>query len=59
MFFRKKIEVRYVLKRMIIIIDLLAARTKRRLDGPALSGHLLYSLVSLAFANRYHYHLVW
>jgi len=31
---------------------------KWRLDGPALSGHLLYSLVNHAYANRYHNHLV-
>jgi len=39
-------------------IDLSTARPKWRLDGPALSGHLLYSLVNHAYANRYHHHLV-
>jgi len=39
-------------------IDLSTARPKWRLDGPALSGHLLYSLVIHAYANRYHHHLV-
>ena len=36
-------------------IDLSTARPKWRLDGPALSGHLLYSLVNHAYANRYPY----
>jgi len=36
--------------------DLSTARPKWRLDGPALSGHLLYSLVNHAYAN--HHHLV-
>ena len=35
------------------VIDLLTAHPKWRLDGPALSGHLLYSLVNHAYANRY------
>jgi len=39
-------------------IYLSTARQKWRLDGPALSGHLLYSLVNHAYANRYHHHLV-
>ena len=38
--------------------DLSTARQKWRLDGPALLGHLLYSLVNHAYANRYHHHLV-
>jgi len=42
----------------IIAINLSTARPKWRLDGPALSGHLLYSLVHHAYANRYHHHLV-
>jgi len=37
-------------------IDLSTACTKWRFDGPALSGHLLYSLVNHAYAN--HHHLV-
>ena len=41
----------------IVVIDLSTARPKWRLDGPALSGHLLYSLVNHAHANRYHHHL--
>jgi len=40
------------------IIDLSTARPKWRLDGPALLGHLLYSLVNHSYANRYHHHLV-
>ena len=39
-------------------VDLSTARPKWRLDRPALSGHLLYSLVNHAYANRYHHHLV-
>jgi len=39
-------------------INLSTARPKWRLDGPALSGHLLYSLVNHAYANRYHHRLV-
>jgi len=39
-------------------IDLSTTHPKWRLDGPALSGHLLYSLVNHAYANLYHYHLV-
>jgi len=39
-------------------IDLSTARPKWRLDGPALSVHLLYSLVNHAYANRYHRHLI-
>ena len=35
-------------------IDLSTARPKWRLDGLALSGHLLYSLVNHAYASRYH-----
>ena len=38
--------------------NLSTARPKWRLDGPALSGHLLHSLVNHAYANRYHHHLV-
>jgi len=34
-------------------IDLSTARPKWRLDGPALSGHVLYSVVNHANANRY------
>jgi len=34
------------------------ARPKWRLYGPALSGHLLYSLVNHACANRYYHYLV-
>ena len=40
------------------LFDLSTARPKWRLDGPVLSGHLLYSLVNHAYANCYHYHLV-
>jgi len=40
------------------IFDLSTARPKWRLDGPSLSGHLLYPLVKHAYANRYHHHLV-
>jgi len=43
---------------LTLSIDLSTARLKWRLDGPALSGHLLYSLVNHAYANRYHHHLV-
>jgi len=39
-------------------IDLSTARPKRRHDGPALSGHLLCSIVKHAYAKRYHHHLV-
>jgi len=39
-------------------IDLSTARPKWRLDGPALSVHLLYSLVNHAYTNRYHHHPV-
>ena len=39
-------------------IDLSTARPKWPHDGPALSGHLLYSLVNHTYANRYHHHLV-
>jgi len=39
-------------------IDLSTARPKWRLDGPALSGHLLHSLVIHVYANRYRHHLV-
>jgi len=39
------------------IIDLLTARPKWRLDGPALSIDL-YSLVNHAYANHYHHYLV-
>jgi len=38
--------------------DLSTPRPKWRLDGPDLLGHLLYSLVNHAYANRYHHHLV-
>jgi len=38
--------------------DLSTARPKWRLDGPDLSGNLLYLLVNHAYANRYHHHLV-
>ena len=41
-----------------VTIDLSTARPKWRLDGPALSGHLLYSLVNHAYEKRYHHHLV-
>jgi len=41
-----------------VSIDLSTARPKWRLDGPALSDHLLYAPVNHAFAKRYHYHLV-
>ena len=41
-----------------IIIDISTARSKWRLVGPALSGHLLYSLANHAYANRYHHHPV-
>ena len=41
-----------------VVTDLSTARPKWRLDGPALSGHVLYSLVNHAYANRYHHHLV-
>jgi len=40
------------------LIDLSTARPKWRLDGPALSDHLLYALVNHAYAKRYHHHLV-
>jgi len=43
---------------MDLRIDLSTARPKWRLDGPALSGHLLYSPVNHDYANRYHHHLV-
>jgi len=39
-------------------IDLSTARPKWRLDGPGLSGHLLYSLVNHAYVNHFHHHLV-
>ena len=39
-------------------VDPSTARPKWRLDGPALSGHLLYSLVNHAYENRYHHYLV-
>ena len=39
-------------------LDLSTARPKWRLDAQDLSGHLLYSLVNHAYANRYHHHLV-
>jgi len=39
-------------------IDLSTDRPKWRLDEPALSGLLLYSLVNHAYANRCHHHLV-
>ena len=42
-----------VCQRIQVSIDLLTARPKWRLDGPALSGHLLYLLVNHAYANRY------
>jgi len=42
----------------VSIINLSTARQKWRLDGLALSDHLLYSLVNHAYANRYHHHLV-
>ena len=53
----------YVKHRIVLVyvkhqIDLSTARPKWRLDGPALSGRLLYSLVNQAYANRYHHHLV-
>ena len=40
------------------LIVLSTARPKWRLDGPALSGHLMYSLVNHAYANIYHHYLV-
>ena len=40
------------------VIDISTARPKWRLDGSALSGHLLHSLANHAYANRYHHHLV-
>ena len=40
------------------VIDLSTARPKWRLDGPGLSGHLLYSLVNPGYANSYHHRLV-
>jgi len=45
-------------KRWYKLIDLSTARPKWRVDGPALSGNLLYSFVNHASANRYHHHLV-
>jgi len=39
-------------------MDLSTARPKWRHDGQALSGHLLFSTLSHAYANRYHHHLV-
>jgi len=39
-------------------IDLWTAHPKWRLGGPALLGHLLYSLAIYAYTNRYHHHLV-
>jgi len=44
--------------RWMTTIDLSTARPKWRLDGPALLGHLMYSLVNHAYANRYYHHLV-
>jgi len=41
-----------------IIHNLSTTRPEWRLDGPALSGHLLYSLVSHAYANPFHHRLV-
>jgi len=40
------------------VIDLSTATQKWRLDGPTLSGHLLYSLVNHAYLNLYQHHLV-
>jgi len=40
------------------IFDLSTAGPKWRLDGPALSGYLLYSLVNHTYANRCHHRLV-
>ena len=48
----------FFIDRTKAVIDLSTARPKWRLDGPALLGHLLYSLVIYAYANRYHHHLV-
>ena len=42
----------------VVSIDLSTARPKWRFDGPALSGHLLYSLVNHAYGIRYHHHVV-
>jgi len=39
-------------------VDISTTRPKRRLDGPALSGYLLYSFANPAYANSYHHHLV-
>jgi len=40
-------------------IDLSTARPKWRIDGPVLSGHLLYSLVNYAYANPFHHRDNW
>ena len=48
----------YFAMAQLYIIDLSTALPKWRLDGPALLGHLLYSLVNHAYANRYHHHVV-
>jgi len=54
-----KLSLYYVTPNTVLSkIDLSTARPKWRLDGPALSGHLLYSLVNHAYAKRYHHHLV-
>jgi len=45
-------------KIMAVTNDLSTTRPKWRLDGPALSGHLLYSLVNHDYGNHYHHHLV-
>jgi len=47
-----------VFRKKVHVIDLSTARPKWRLDGPALSGHLLYLLVNHACTNPYHHHLV-
>ena len=39
-------------KVVVFKIDLSTARPKWRFDGPALSGHQLYSLVNHVYANR-------
>ena len=44
--------------RLLYSIDLSTARPKWRPDGPAMSGHLLYSLVNPTYANSYHHHPV-
>jgi len=43
---------------LVSSLDLSIAHPKWRLDGPALTGHLVYSLVNHAYANLYHHYLV-